>query len=719
MMATASAFEPASLDILVRQTIRAWRRNKLLFGAGFLGVLVVGFTVLFAIAPRYTTSATVVIVPPASDPISADTAPMMDPTQDDSWPITVASLMQSRDVAGAVLAQYPPTPAKPGLRDLLCGKGMHFICHPTLSPAEQREAQIDRFLKNLAVMPEPHSRVIDVTVTAGDPQRAALLADSVVQNYQQIALAQQTTAAQRDSNWLVARTGELQQDWLNAQQQADAYSASHHLAMPDAGTSNVPLIDQQISDVAANLATAQSQLDNAEAQTATLHDASRQGDASAMVAMQSQPVLVAAASNLMQLESSRDQLAAEFGPNYPKIQALDQQIAATKSELNGQTGTALAGIRENLVTARTQVRQLTAQLNQLRTEAVTQGPEEAALMALTTKAASMQSAYQSFLQHSGEVMDRNALQEPPVALVSAAGVPLQASYPDRLKFGIGILFLALAAGTTAILIKDRAGQGFGQADDLRSSAQLPLLATLPALPARHGDIGRHVLDEPYSRTSEAVRGIAATLALLAGEQAGPRAVLITSAGPLEGKSTLALWLATTARQTGQRVLLVDGDHRRGTLMQDANAKEAPGLTDLLARKATLKDVVQIDPRTNVSFISAGTASACSFGSADIVRLRRVMNSLKKSYSLIVIDSPPLLAMVDGLVLGSIADQTVFVCRWQHSSRQAVMASLDRMRTYGAQVAGIVVSMVEQEATLDFNGDYSRRESELINRFYGS
>jgi capsular exopolysaccharide synthesis family protein len=207
--------------------------------------------------------------------------------------------------------------------------------------------------------------------------------------------------------------------------------------------------------------------------------------------------------------------------------------------------------------------------------------------------------------------------------------------------------------------------------------------------------------------------------LLAGEQAGPRAVLITSAGPLEGKSTLALWLATTARQTGQRVLLVDGDHRRGTLMQDANAKEAPGLTDLLARKATLKDVVQIDPRTNVSFISAGTASACSFGSADIVRLRRVMNSLKKSYSLIVIDSPPLLAMVDGLVLGSIADQTVFVCRWQHSSRQAVMASLDRMRTYGAQVAGIVVSMVEQEATLDFNGDYSRRESELINRFYGS
>ena len=65
------------------------------------------------------------------------------------------------------------------------------------------------------------------------------------------------------------------------------------------------------------------------------------------------------------------------------------------------------------------------------------------------------------------------------------------------------------------------------------------------------------------------------------------------------------------------------------------------------------------------------------------------------------------------------DQTVFVCRWQRTSRQAVLASLDRLRDYGANVAGVVVTMVDQNSALQFDGDYGRRERQLISRLYGS
>jgi len=476
--------------------------------------------------------------------------------------------------------------------------------------------------------------------------------------------------------------------------------------MTQTATGTAPLVEQQIGAVAANLAAAQAQMDGTS------------GDTSAS-AVSSQPVLVAASNTLMALQNERDQLSAEFGPNYPKIQALDREIESTQSTLSRQTRSYSGSTRGGLAAAKRQVQELSAQLDALRAQAAREAPEDSEYTTLNTRADSLRTAYQAFQQQADEVMDRPALLQPPVTPVSPAEPPLSPAFPNKPKFAIGLIFIGFVAGTVAMLVKDRASPGFGQAEDLRSSLQLPLLATLPILPEAAGAIESYVFDQPYSRTSEAVRGIAATLALLAGEESGPRSVLITSAGALEGKSTLATWLAMAVRHTGQRVLLIDGDHRRGTLMQDAAAKDRLGLTDVLAGKASLDEVVQIDEKSGIAFIAAGTATARSFGGVDVARLRGLMNTLKKTYSLIVIDSPPLLAMVDGLVLGTVADQTVFVCRWKHSSRQAVMASLERMRRFGTNVAGVVVSMVEPEATLDFIGDYSRREGRLISQLYGS
>jgi polysaccharide biosynthesis transport protein len=92
--------------------------------------------------------------------------------------------------------------------------------------------------------------------------------------------------------------------------------------------------------------------------------------------------------------------------------------------------------------------------------------------------------------------------------------------------------------------------------------------------------------------------------------------------------------------------------------------------------------------------------------------------LKESYELIIVDSPPLLAMSDGLVHASIVDQTIFVCRWQTTSRQAVLGCIERLRAYGAQIPGMVISMVDQGSSLALGGEYSRRELKLINKRYG-
>ena len=299
-------------------------------------------------------------------------------------------------------------------------------------------------------------------------------------------------------------------------------------------------------------------------------------------------------------------------------------------------------------------------------------------------------------------------------------MPGQPTFPNRPKLLAGVVIVALVLAFAVILLLDYLSAGFGDVDDLRSSVGLPLLTAIPFVTAKgRRRVARHILDEPFSRASEAVRGLAAQLSLMVRDGDTPRSLLVTSASAEEGKTTLVVWLALTVRLGGQRVIVVDGDHRRGSLMRHMSGVAKLGMTDLLAGRATLADVIQTDPDTRVDFIAPGRPMTSSFGTGDIVRLRAIIATLKTSYGLVIVDSPPLLAMTDGLVHASVVDQTVFICRWQSTSRRAVMGCIERLRSYGAQIPGMVVSMVDQKSTLSLGDDYSRREMKLINKLYGS
>jgi succinoglycan biosynthesis transport protein ExoP len=716
--------EPVGRVFSTKHLLRAWRRHRLLSLTCFFAVLLLGGAVITMLKPSYTATAIIAIAPQNADPLAPSGQQSSDETDDDELPATDAAMMQSRDVAAAVLAQVPPLTAKPGLsfKTILCHSGISALCPTPVStdPEVRQQREIDAFLSKLIVVPVLHSRIISVSVTAPTGENAAQQADAVVTNYQRISLAQQTANVNGVASWLDSRTAELQQRWLDAVHTADAFSVNHNLTNANGGSQPNPLVDTQISNMAASLSTAQAELAEAQARAATLHEAAGHGDADAMVSLPDQPILVTAASTLIQLQSDRNQLAAEFGPNYPKIKALDQQIAATQATLNDQTHAALASIGDTRSSAQSQVDQLTNNLNQLRAQAAGQSAQEAEYRSLSEEATNAQTIYQTFLEHSNEVVDRAALLEPPVILVSHAGIPLRPTFPNKPKLALAVSVLALVAGIAAILIADYFSVGFEEADDLRASVALPLLASLPFIAAAgNRSVVRHVLEAPFSRTSEAVRGLASKLSLLAADATVPRAILVASAGALEGKSTLAAWLATTVRQSGQAVIVIDGDHRRGAFLQEGPPTVTLGLTDLLAGTTAAADIIQTDKATKVDFIAAGSAMSSPFGAEEIAKLRELIANLRRSYSLIIIDSPPLLAMTDALVYGSVVDQTVFICRWQQTSRNAVTSCLDRLRVFGVRVSGVVVSMVDEKSTLAFDGDYSRREMRLISQLYGS
>ncbi len=693
MAAGYGAPESSGMGFATLQSWRAVKAHKGLFLGWCMSVLVLGAFGVAMLPARYQAGATVEIAAQAADPLAPAGQEQSDQFQDDDLPSTVAAMMQSRDVAQAVLAQLPPPPPQPSrLTHLLCTAAPQMLCTaPPADPQVRQQAAIDAFLQDLSVTPEPHSRILDVDVTSDSATRAQALANAVVRAYQQASITQQQAQGDHVAGWLQARTQQLQQHWLAAAQAADQYRVSHNIPETSAGGVTTPLIDQQLADAAASLDAAQAQLIDAQTQ---------HGQA---IAAAPSPMAIADGEMLVQLETARDQLAGEFGPNYPKVNALTQQIEALRSHVGSTTGGA-GGAVLSVAGAQARVDRLTARLRSLSQGSAAQEALLAQVQILQAEADNAHAAYSTFVEHAAEVADRTTLLQPAVTMVSEAGLPLRPSFPDRPKLMLGVLLLTLVAGAAAALARQTLAPAMTGEAELAD--EVPLLAALPFVPARKGrQIARHIFDEPQSRVAQDMRNIAQSLALLSSSGAG-RAVLITSAGAAEGRSIFAAWLAAVIWQHGKSVLLIETSQQTRLALHDP-APMRRGFNDMLFNAATAEEVVQQDPATGIDLISGGSIANQALERGDISRLQAILSELKSRYDVVILDSAPLLAAPDGFMLSTAADEAIFICRWQQNSPKAVTAAIDRLRAQGVQVAGIVISMMQKNQRLAADGQRSR------------
>jgi polysaccharide biosynthesis transport protein len=709
---------------IILHGMRLVRRYRTLFLAVGAGTFILGCGVTLGLKRTYMATATVVVSPASTDPVNQQNTQPADRLDDDEL-ATQAGLLQSRDVANAVLRALPPPPAPPhfSLRAELCAHA-GLLCPRAKpgNPEAERQAQVDQLLAAVTVVPGIHSRIISISVNAADGQRAADLANAFVTEYQQIALDRQRADLNRTAAWVDSRTAQLRQRWLEAATAATTFNAAHKLSNTGAGSANGPLVDREMSEAAIGLSQAQNRLAAAQARADALARASARGESRALVTLTQQPILVATANTLAELQSTRTQKAAAMGPHHPDLAGLDQQIAETRASLGAETQAAVASINEDVESARAEVAQLSHNLDQLREEASSQGSPQAEYLTLQQEAQSARDVYEAFLGRSKEMVDRVALLQPPVAFVSHGTAPDAPTFPNRTKLLLGVIVLSAVAAAGAVFLRDLFAAGFGEIEQLRAMTGLPFLTPIPQVAhprgRARGALRHHMLDAPFSPASEAVRSLLAQLSLAAPLTGRGRVVTVASASAGEGKTSLSSWLATLAHSGGQPVLVIDGDHRQGSRRRDG-APVPPGLTELLSGAASAPDVIRRDADTGIDYIPAGAPCMISFDTAEIGRLRTLLEDMGRSYSLIVIDSPPLHAMPDGLVYGAVADQTIFVCRWLRTSRGAILSSIERLRSYGAQVSGVVVSMAEASAAAFPGAREGRRTTQRIALNYDS
>jgi capsular exopolysaccharide synthesis family protein len=265
--------------------------------------------------------------------------------------------------------------------------------------------------------------------------------------------------------------------------------------------------------------------------------------------------------------------------------------------------------------------------------------------------------------------------------------PMRAAATRFIALG---LIAGLGLGVLAAVVADRRDPRVQYPDQVTRQIGLPILGVLPHV----GDRQAGVEDEQVAHAIEAMRSVRLSLThAYAAAGAGPLVVTVSSPGIGDGKSFVTANLALAFADAGRRTVLLDGDVRRGALHRAVQAKRRPGLTDFLAGRAPCEAVLQRTAYPDLDFIGAGTRFRDSPELLGSLPMQELLAHLRRSYNVILVDSPPLGSGVDPYTLGTLTGSMLLVVRTGTTNLDLARTKLAMLDSLPIRLLGVVVNDV--------------------------
>jgi len=285
--------------------------------------------------------------------------------------------------------------------------------------------------------------------------------------------------------------------------------------------------------------------------------------------------------------------------------------------------------------------------------------------------------------------------------VRFAEAPAEPVSPNvLLNLGIG-LFAGLALGTLAAILRELIDTRVRSTDDIEAVADAPLVGAIPQI-ARGRSEAILVDDGLGTPTAESFRILRTNLQFL--DIDGPATFAITSPGPGDGKSTVALNLASSIAANGSRVLLVEADLRRPQIHSYLSLEGGAGLTDVLIGRALFADVVQTWGSPNLHVLSSGRVPPNPSELLGSQQMRDLMTHVQDMYDVVLYDTPPLLPVPDAAILSRNVGGVLLVVAVDRTRRDAIRAATASLQKVGARLAGTVANRVTARGSTSYLTD---------------
>lgn len=292
--------------------------------------------------------------------------------------------------------------------------------------------------------------------------------------------------------------------------------------------------------------------------------------------------------------------------------------------------------------------------------------------------------------------------------------------PGRPAVDFAPLLIALAFLTSLVLaviianLRDRTDSKIRYPEQVVHGMRLPILAALPHVSFRLLPNS----SQASSEVIEALRSLRVRVLHALGAE-GPLVLTVTSPSQGDGKSFVSVNLALSFAYAGYKTLLIDGDVRRGAQHRTLDAHPTPGLTDVLAGRAGLDEAIQSTAYPELQFISSGTRMYRAPELLLLPGLRELFHKARSTYGIIIVDSPPLAAGVDPLVLATVTGNLLMVLRSEETDLPLAVAKLEVAESLPVRTIGAVLNCVRGRGafryyTYDMAGYTEPAPEELAN-----
>ncbi len=589
-------------------------------------------------------------------------------------------------------------PEKPGLIDRLFRGGGSDNEEPRPTPSEEdlKKRAANRLAGKVRVSRVGTTYLIQIRVTSTSPQMAARLANAVAEQYGVEQLEVKLEATARATRFLAERVEVLESEVTAKELIVENFRTESGLLAAQGTTlteSNIAQLQRQKVEQEGEVARIRARYDGMRRQLNSGAGADAIGE------VLSSPVVNSLKNQLSDAQRRKAELSTSLGPEHPRMQAVDSEIADYENQINAEMSRIIDNLRVELAVANDQIAALDRRINQSRSTLARNNRSQVRLNELQREAEASRLILQEFKQRFTQTREQDELVQPDSRILSPAAIPWGPSSPrTTLNLIVGLLLGGVTGAGLAIILEIfnnqiRSVEEIERKFGFPSLGAVPLIKSLKFLGFGSKVPADFLVQDPLSAYAESMRYIRASIAISAMEQQ-TKTVTIASSLPDEGKTSLTLSLGPMSALSGDKTLVIDGDFRRRQLTASAGLDPQTGLVEYLSGECELEDAIYREEHTGLDLLALTLNGRTLYDVFGTKAFDTLLERLKEEYDLILIDTAPLLLIAEAGVIASKTDKTILIVRWMKSRRSSVRRALEMLKSMKADVLGIGLNMVD-------------------------
>ncbi|WP_119968634.1 GumC family protein [Shewanella japonica] len=568
-----------------------------------------------------------------------------------------------------------------------------------------KQRLIEGFSKNISVSPVRNTQLVKISYESPDANLAALVSNAIGDTYILSQLEAKSGMTHKANVWLGGRLEELRLKLDESENRLEEFKINNGLIDVEGVTA---LDAKELESLRDEITLARSR----KAQADSFMSVVQRYGATDISRLESLPEVTSHQSiqnvkrEVVLVERKVSELEQVYGPKHPKMIAAYAELATVEKNLHRQITRLVQGIEDEAKTAAQKLQDLQAQFNDSKGSYQNLSSIDTDYRRLVREIDTNQQLFESFLARQKETEVTGDFDSPIARFTDRAVVPLLPVKPKKKVLVLLTFFASLVFGGVVVLLLEALNDTVKSNEDVEKLLAQRALGYIPKAnkKASFEDINFAFYDKNLPLHSEAVRTIRTSISLMS-IGSDLNTIEVTSSVPNEGKTNVSMNLAF-AYSTMEKVLLIDADLRKSSLgVRFGLPTYQPGLANLLAKTDTVENCIISNIKPNVDIMPAGAIPLNPQELLSSETFAELLAELKKSYTKIIIDTPPVHAVSDALVISSKCDAVVVVVKSANTRIDAIKMTLAKINQARGKVVGVVLNQFNTKEAKHYNGDY--------------